>query len=189
MIQSSKSLLDRVTRWVAVMGFTALVLIGVLTMTDAILRHLNLPRIPGFGDVGEVAFAIVVACCFPAVLMHNQNISITFLGAALGKRANAILNAFAAIITFGVFALIAWQFFEMTAELQANGRVTSTIEMPVAPWWWITTFVFVLTVPVQAWVTLVRIIEAATGKEILDDGPLAETDAAIEADLADRGRE
>jgi TRAP-type C4-dicarboxylate transport system permease small subunit len=151
-----ESWLGRLTHRVVVIGFSGLVVIGLLTMLDAVLRHLNLPRIPGFGDLGEVVFAIVIASCFPAGLRNDQNIRITLLGDRLAPRAKPWLEVLQSVLTLVVFAAIAVQFVLMTWDLQINHRVTSTIEMPIAPWWWIATAVMAISVPVQAGVVVAR---------------------------------
>jgi TRAP-type C4-dicarboxylate transport system permease small subunit len=151
-----ESWLGKLTHRVVVIGFTGLVLIGLLTMLDAVLRHLNLPRIPGFGDLGEVVFAIVIASCFPAGLRNDQNIRITLLGDRLAPGLKPWLEVLQATLTLVVFAAIAVQFVLMTWDLQVGHRVTSTIEMPVAPWWWIATIVMGISVPVQAGVVVQR---------------------------------
>ena len=63
-----------------------------------------------------------------------------------------------------MFALLVWQFFYLTLDLQANNRTTRTIEMPLAPWWWITTAIMAFCVPVQAWVLLSRLDDAIRGR-------------------------
>ena len=187
LLLKQRRVLDRLTRWVAVIGFTGLVMIGLMTMVDAVARHLMLPRIPGFSDFGEVFFALVIASCFPAGLLHNQNVAVTFLGDALRARARAVLNFAAAVITLVVFALIAYQIVLMTIDYQASGRVTSTILMPTAPWWWVTTALLITCVPVQIWVVVARAYEVATLEHIVDEAPLASTDELIADQMAETG--
>jgi TRAP-type C4-dicarboxylate transport system permease small subunit len=151
-----ESWLGRLTHRVVVFGFSGLVVIGLFTMLDAILRHLNLPRIPGFGDLGEVVFAIVIASCFPAGLRNDQNIRITLLGDRLAPGLKPYLEVLQSALTLAVFTAIAVQFVLMTWDLQIHHRVTSTIEMPVAPWWWIATAIMSISVPVQAGVMVAR---------------------------------
>jgi len=183
---TARSRLDSATRFVALAGFSGLVVIGVLTMLDGLARQFGLPRLPGFGDVTQMFFAIIIASCFPAGLLHNQNISVTFLGKALGKRAEAWLEVFASCVTFIVFALLTYQFFLMTVDYQATGRVTPTILVPVAPWWWVTTAIITLCLPVQMWMVWARLQEAATGKTLIDDH-MASTDELIAEELQDLG--
>lgn len=174
--------LDRLTRAVAVLGFTGLVIIGLMTMVDAVSRHFLLPRIPGFGDFGEVFYALVIASCFPAGLLHDRNVAVTFLGDGFGGRVKAALNFLAALLTLVVFALIGYQIVLMTMDYQQSGRVTSTILMPIAPWWWITTAILLTCLPVQAWVAAARFYELVTLTVIVDERPLADTDELIDQD-------
>ena len=181
---TARSRLDSATRFVALAGFSGLVVIGALTMLDGLARQFGLPRLPGFGDITQMFFAIIIASCFPAGLLHNQNIAVTFLGKALGPRANAWLEVFAALVTLAVFALLAYQFFLMSIDYQETGRVTPTILIPVAPWWWVATAVIALCLPVQIWMVWARIQEAATGKTLIDDH-IASTDELIAEELMD----
>ncbi|MEQ9812794.1 MAG: TRAP transporter small permease subunit [Azospirillaceae bacterium] len=155
----SRGFLDRMTRWVAIVGFCALVAVSVLTMVDGTSRYIGLPRITGFTDMGQVFFAVIIACCFPIGLLRNQNVTITFVGKALGRRGNAVLNFFGALITFAFFVFVAYQFFVYTIDVTETGRTTRTILMPVAPWWWVTSAIILTTVPVQLWVLLARLAE------------------------------
>ena len=54
------------THRIALVGFTGLVLIALLTFYDGAARYLDLPRVSGFSDVGELLFPIIIASCFPA---------------------------------------------------------------------------------------------------------------------------
>ena len=161
--------LDRLTRGVAIVGFSGLVAIGALTMLDALLRRFGLPRIPGFDDLGEVFFAVVIASCFPIVLLYNQNISITLLGKVTGQRGRAVLDLFASIVTLAMFGFIAYEFIVLTLDLQLNQRVTSTIKMPVTPWWWVTTGIFLCCIPVQLWIVMARAAEIVSGVDLVGD--------------------
>lgn len=163
-ILASRRFLDRLTRWVAIVGFCGLVAVSLLTMVDGLSRHLALPRITGFTDFSQVFFAVIIASCFPIGLLRNQNITITFVGKAFGRRGEAMLNAFGALVTFAFFVFVAWQFLAYTIDVTESGRTTRTILMPLAPWWWITSVVIAATVPVQAWVTVARFAEAIGGR-------------------------
>ncbi len=155
--------LDGLTRMIATIGFAGLAILAVATMFDAMMRWLWLPRIPGFSDIGEVIFAVVIATCFPAGLLRANNVAIRFLGAGLGPRAALWLESFGALATLAFFSMLGWQFVVMTADFQANSRVTETIEMPIALWWWLTTAIMLLCVPVQVWICADRLIGAWTG--------------------------
>ena len=158
-----RGMLDALTRRVAVLGFMGLVAMALLTLTDVVLRWTYLPRIPGFGDYGEVVFAVVIATCFPAGLLQGHNITIRFLGRAVGRKGAAWLELIGALATLLFFTLLVWQFVNYTIDLAANTRTTRTLELPLAPWWWITTAVMSLTVPVQGLIVVERAVAAFTG--------------------------
>lgn len=164
---SARRGLDRATRALALVGFAGLVAICVITLYDGLARYGGLPRVPGFRDFGEVIFAVLIASCFPIGLLRNQNITITFLGKALGPRAAAALNLFAAIATLAGFALIAWALAERAGGLGA--RTTRTGYMMVAPWAWAAASILAAAVLVQVWVVAARALELAAGVVLVED--------------------
>ena len=117
-------------RVVACIGFTGLVILSLLTMVDGVSRWLSLPRIPGFLDISEVVYAIVITSCFPALLIRDHNVTIRFLGKAVGGRTNYWLEFFGNVLTLAFFTILVWQFYLLTLDLQANNRVSPTLEFP-----------------------------------------------------------
>ena len=136
-------------RLIACIGFTGLVIVALLTMIDGVGRWLGLPRIPGFNDIAQISYAIVITSCFPALLMRDRNITIRFLGKAIKGRTNYWLEVLGNFLTLAFFTVLVWQFYFMTIDLQINNRTSPTIEFPIAPWWWIVTIIMTITVPVQ----------------------------------------
>lgn len=159
--------LDRATRALALVAFAALVAICCVTLYDGLARYFWLPRVPGFRDFGEVIFAVLIAACFPIGLMRNQNITIAFLGTALGPRATAWFNLFAAVLTLGAFAIIAWALIERSGSL--GMRATRTGYMRVAPWAWAAASIMAFAALVQVWVVLARVAELFAGARLVED--------------------
>ena len=147
-------------RLIACVGFTGLVIVALLTMVDGLGRWLALPRIPGFNDIAQVSYAIVIASCFPSLLLRDQNIVIRFLGRGIKGRTNHALEVFGNFMTLAFFTILVWQFYLITLDLQANNRASPTIEFPIAPWWWIVSVIMTITVPVQFWVLVDSIYSA-----------------------------
>ncbi len=150
-------------RVVACIGFTGLVILSLLTMVDGVSRWLALPRIPGFLDISEIVYAIVITSCFPALLIRDHNVTIRFLGKAVGGRTNYWLEFFGNLLTLAFFSVLVWQFYLLTLDLQANNRVSPTLEFPIAPWWWITSIIMTITVPVQIVVVFDSLYSAIFG--------------------------
>lgn len=157
--------MDVLTQSVAIIAFGGLVVMALLIFYDGSARYLSVPRISGFSDYGEIVYPIVIAACFPAGLLRQNNVAVRFLGKLGGPRFNAYLEAFAAIVTLAFFAVLAWQLILLTQKYGAGGRTTRTIGMALAPWWWITTAIMLTCVPVQAYVAWAWIRAAWTGIE------------------------
>ncbi|MCA1336375.1 TRAP transporter small permease [Pseudooceanicola marinus] len=145
--------LDRITRTAALFGFTGLVVMALLITWDGAARYLWLPRITGFSDFGEVVFPIVIASCFPAGLLRQTNVTVRVLGSFGGPRLHAALELLGAIVTLAFFTLLTWQFIRLTGQFVDGGRTTRTIGIPLAPWWYVTTAIMAVCVPVQVYVT------------------------------------
>lgn len=157
--------LDTITQSVAIIAFGGLVIMAVLIFYDGAARTLNVPRISGFSDYGEIVYPIVIAACFPAGLLRQNNVAVRFLGKLGGPRINACLEAFAAIITLAFFAVLAWQLVLLTLKYGEGGRTTRTIGIALAPWWWITSAIMLTCVPVQAYVAWSWTRAAFTGRD------------------------
>lgn len=154
--------LDRLMGLVAVIGFTGLVVISFLIFYDGSARYSGLPQMFGFADYGEVIYPIVIATCFPAALLRGTNVSVTMFGTALGRRGGAWLEAFAAVVTLVFFTVLVWQFAIFADGL--GTRTSRTGVLTLQPFWWIATAITALCVPVQLWVTVIRMRCAVTGE-------------------------
>jgi TRAP-type C4-dicarboxylate transport system permease small subunit len=155
--------IDRACDLMAMIGFTALVVIAFLTMADVTLRYLDLPRVPGLKDLNEVAYAIVVASCFPGGLKKGNAVTVRILGKTLGPRAHAALDVLGAAALLLFFLLCGWQFVVRTLLFQDAGRTTSTLEWPTAPVWWLVSLLMAVCVFVQSWVLLECLKAAGRG--------------------------
>jgi TRAP-type C4-dicarboxylate transport system permease small subunit len=182
MERSAALRLDRVTRTIAMIGFCGLVVMALLIFYDGAARSLDAPRISGFSDYGEVIFPLVIASCFPAGLLRQTNVTVRVLGSIGGHRMNAALELFAALVTLAFFTVLVWQFVVLTGNYGGGGRTTRTIGIPLAPWWWGTTAIMALCIPVQAFVAWSWLRAFLSGEapviSAIGHDPLAESEAA-----------
>lgn len=153
----------RGTRALAIVGFCALLLVSLTTMADVALRWLANAPIKGLSDIEGLAVAIVIASCLPLVVAQRQNISIRFLGDALGPAASRWLDAFGSLALLVFVALIAWQLALHTAGMAESGRTTWHLRIPVTPYWSVATLLVALCVPAQAIAFLADVVRAITG--------------------------
>ena len=145
------------THRIALVGFTGLVMIALLTFYDGAARYLDLPRVSGFADVGELLFPIIIASCFPALLIRQKNLTIRVLGRVAGDATVRYADLAAAVAVLIFFTLLGLQFVQMTLDFHAARRTTATIEIPTAVFWMIATSILWLCVPIQLLVVLSRL--------------------------------
>ena len=93
-------------------------------------------------------------------MLHRKNVSIEFLGAALGPVSKKFLELFASILTLVFFYFLSSQFVLLGIDLQANNRTTGVEKIPVAFWWWIATVIILFCLPVQVWMIFKNIKSA-----------------------------
>lgn len=163
---TSQNILDRAVETTAVIGFTGLVIIAFMTLIDVTLRYMGFPRIPGLHDIEEIAFAVVIASCFPAGLKKGNAVTVRILGKLLGPRAHAWLDVIGAVFILIFFVLVAWQFVVLAIDYTGNGRTTSTLEWPTGPIWILVSVIMIACVGVQSWVLSETVKAAKQGRPI-----------------------
>ena len=144
----------KLTHLIAMIGLVCLVFLTLATIADVLGRWLFNNPIDGVYDLYKLVIAVVIGSFFPATLIERHHITITFLGNALGPRANAWLNTFANVALLVFLAVVSWQLTLYVAEVHDVGETTWILQWPVAPWWGVATACVVLCVPVQLFVTL-----------------------------------
>jgi TRAP-type C4-dicarboxylate transport system permease small subunit len=151
------------TKAVAIVGLLGLLVVSITTMLDVFLRWIANAPFRGLNDINGLAVAIVIAACLPLVVAERQNITIRFLGDAVGPRVSRWLDAFGSAALLAYVALIGWQLVVYTADLAESGRTTWFLMLPVTPSWVVATILVLLCVPIQAVAFAVDVVRAVTG--------------------------
>jgi TRAP-type transport system small permease protein len=162
---------DSVARLCALSGMLALIAFVLMTIVDAVMRWLFNSPIDGVADAGPLIVAIVAAAFFPFSLAGRHHVSIGFLGSFLGPRATAWLEAFASLVTWVFFILLAWQIVRYTIELRQLGQTTWVVQMPIAPWWVVVSVFLVVCVAVQLRVVIAEFSRARDWRNGGEDRP------------------
>lgn len=177
--------LDKITQAIALLGFFGLVALALLTFYDGTARSMNAPRLSGFSDYSEIIYPIVIASCFPASLLRQSNISVHLFSSIASQRVNSWIEVFAAFITLVFFVILGWQFIEMTIYYANAGRTSYTIEIPLAPWWWLTTAIMLMCSLIQFYVFASWLKAAINGRQptaLINLGKAAIAEEIIKAD-------
>ncbi len=151
--------------WVALLGFLGLLLVSIVTDIDVVMRGVFLMPIHGFEAFKSLAFAVLIATSFVMVLLHGDNVTIRFLGKALGKRTSYWLEAFASVLVFVFFVIMEWQLVGFVVELREVNDTTMTVGLLTWPWWAISVAITGLCIPVQFFVMIGHFLRAVRGRE------------------------
>ncbi len=162
MLEEIERRLSHVSRITGGVGVCGLLVVAVLTVADILARWLANAPLAGVDDISKLTIIVVIAACFSAGLFERRQIQIQFLGSALGARASAIFDAFGAIATTVMFALMTWQVAIYAADVTSTGETTFLLRIPVGPVWWIATILLAACIPMQAIVSLSEIVRAIT---------------------------
>lgn len=156
--------LSRGTSYIAFIGGIGIFVIAAAIVLDVLMRWLFNAPILGVDDLSIYVLAVVISCFFPSGLVEERFVTIRFLGKAMGPRSALWLEVFGAFATFAFFIVLAWKILFYTVEITKSGLATIVLQLPQAPWWWMTTVVFLICIPVQGIILVKKLINAVTGK-------------------------
>jgi len=156
------------TRSIALIGLALLLLLASATVLDVLLRWLFNKPIVQLSDTYSLFMALILASCFPLCIYNRGNVTIRFIGNALGPRVRNIFDAFGNLVTMIVFALMAWQFWLYTDQMALDGETTWVLSWPASPWWRAVTYLIIICVPVT-FVTFIQYVKTALRKKNASD--------------------
>lgn len=159
-------LTERLAHFLALVGFSGLLILSIMVVLDIVLRLLFDYPLKGVNDMSAVVMAVVIAACIPQSLLIKQSISVEVLGQICGERINLFLNALASLAVLVFFGLLAWQFVPYTQSLIASGEKTWVLHWPVGPWWFAATGCFMVSAFVQGLVLVDDIIALVLGRAV-----------------------
>ncbi len=148
---------ERAAAGLALAAASGLLLLAAGTAVDVLLRYAFTSPIRGFVDIASLVGAVLLAACFPYVLVSRTNISIDFLGRSLSGEFKVALDRFAALVTAAFFALMAWQYLRFAMEMHDTKQLIPVLRWPVWPWWSVVA-VFVVLAAVGAAVTAWKLL-------------------------------
>ena len=151
-------------------GFVGLMVVSLSTSLDVLLRWLANAPIKGLFDIVSLAIAVVIATSFPVVIAQRQNITIRFLGDAIGPRTALWFDVFGSGALLVFITLLGWQLAVYAGELWESGRTTWQLRIPVWPYWSIAAAIALLCIPIQAVALLADIMRAMIGASRAPEG-------------------
>lgn len=156
-------------------GLVGLLLLGVVTMADVALRWFFSAPIYGMSDLVELVTPAIVASCLPAAFAARQNITIRFLGRALGARAGQAVELAGQTVALVIVALIVWEIGKYTANMIRFNQVTWLLKIPVWPTWVLTTVLLAACLPIQLLVVWETLRDLYRGRALRDELHVSDT--------------
>jgi TRAP-type C4-dicarboxylate transport system permease small subunit len=124
-------LLQKTSKWLAVIAGTALTLMMFLTVSDVVGRAFGHP-IMGTYEVVGFMLALVIGFAMPKVSLARQHIYMDFID-RLSARNRALMNIFTRVLCIILFVLIGYSLFSVGNEYRISGETSPTIMLPFYP--------------------------------------------------------
>jgi len=154
MFDKLEALATRVSRIIALIGLAGLLVLSGAIVLDVLLRWTFNSPITGIRDTNTLFMSIIISSSFPLCITERNNITIRFIGNALGPRAREFLDAFGNGVTLLFFTALSWQLWRFANQVATDHETTWVLNWPVAPWWRIVSLLIIICIPVQAVVCL-----------------------------------
>ncbi len=150
-------ILKIISRIIALAAVAGMLAISILTIVDVSLRALINTPIPGFYELVELMMAVIIASCFPAVLATRSSLTVDFLGEKLPPATRQFLVTLGSGLLLAFLVVLTWRFAIYAEGVASRSAETTTLLLPVAPFWWVVTTICGFGVLVQLVVTLSRL--------------------------------
>lgn len=154
LLNKLESLAIHFSRIMALIGLAGLLVMAGAILLDVLLRWIFNSPITGIRDTHSLFISIIIASSFALCIAERNNITIRFIGDALGPRAREFLDAFGNGVTLIFFIALSWQVWRFANQVATDHETTWVLHWPVAPWWRIVSFLIIICIPVQAVVFL-----------------------------------
>ena len=108
-------------------------LIGILTVTEAGLRYLLGMRIPDAFLFATALQGCAIAWGIACTTWAKTHITVDVVWEMCGPRLRALIDIFAACVTFMAFAVMAYQLWRKLGQSMASGEVSNDLILPIWP--------------------------------------------------------
>lgn len=151
MIQPFKIWAEVSAERLAVGGLILFLILGLLTLGDALLRRFLGQGIKGLADISEIIIILSMSACMPMVVWRKQALAIRVLGSLFPKRGEALLDLLGDTALLIFLFIVAWQMGIYVLELFQYGEIFTLANLPKY-WVWGSAFF------IWAWATVIQIL-------------------------------
>ena len=128
---------ERLTRWLHYLSGSLLIGLLVLTVANILGRWLFATPLPGTVELTEVGMVAIVFMGLAYAQVRGDHIRVDLLYEQLGARGRRVLGLFAALVSFATVTVMTWRLWAYAGQLEASGRTTSALRIPLTWVAWI----------------------------------------------------
>lgn len=132
-----------IAKFELLLNYLAVAMLGVMVFVgtaDVIARYFFNSPIKGALEISSLLMAGAIFLIIGYVQSQKSNITLELFINKYPMRARLVVDLFVLIMTFLLFALIAWQSFSLAWKDIANERLIENIYLPVYPFEFLLTF-------------------------------------------------
>jgi TRAP-type C4-dicarboxylate transport system permease small subunit len=107
----------------------------LLTVVDVLLRAFFGYPVRGMLELIELGLACTVFLGMPAVFLRKEHLVVDVIDQLTGPAVVRLLDLAAALVSFGLLALMGWQMVPVARGMYEFGDVTSDLSIPRIYYW------------------------------------------------------
>jgi len=107
----------------------------LLTVADVVLRAFFGYPVRGMLELIELGLACSVFLGMPAVFLRKEHLVVDVIDQLTGPAVVRLLDLAAALVSFGLLALMAWQMVPVARGMYEFGDVTPDLSIPKIYYW------------------------------------------------------
>jgi len=107
----------------------------LLTVADVLLRAFFGYPVRGMLELIELGLACTVFLGMPAVFLRKEHLVVDVIDQLTGPAVVRLLDLAAALVSFGLLALMAWQMVPVARGMYEFGDVTPDLSIPKIYYW------------------------------------------------------
>ena len=107
----------------------------LLTVVDVLLRAFFGYPVRGMLELIELGLACTVFLGMPAVFLRKEHLVVDVIDQLTGPAVVRLLDLAAALVSFGLLALMGWQMAPVARGMYEFGDVTSDLSIPRIYYW------------------------------------------------------
>jgi TRAP-type C4-dicarboxylate transport system permease small subunit len=123
----------RLSDWFEWIALVAMLLMMVITCVDVVGAKVFRWRLLGAIDIVQLSQIVAISFAASMALILGRHIQVEFFYNLLPRRAQAVINSIAVLLSLGLFIVIIWRLCVLGYSFQNTGEYSMTAYIPLYP--------------------------------------------------------